>query len=135
MNRQIIYAPEAQADLIDLYDFIADRAGAAVALGYVRRLQKYINGFVTFPERGTRRDDIREGLRIVGFERRVTIAFHVEAEALVVERVPYTWRRGGRFSSGLLSSMPCKMTVKRRKLLHSALDRPWSRAYKRALVL
>ncbi len=89
MKRVIIYAPEAQADLIELYDFIADRAGPAIALGYVRRLQGYIAGFVTFPERGTRRDDIREGLRIAGFERRVTIAFHVGADAVVVNRLLY----------------------------------------------
>jgi hypothetical protein len=30
-----------------------------------------------FPERGRRRDDLRPGLRIIGFGRRVTIAFHV----------------------------------------------------------
>jgi len=38
-------------------------------------------------ERGTRRDDIRPGLRIIGFEGRVTVAFMVEAERVVVLRL------------------------------------------------
>src|SRR4030088_3019101 len=42
-----------------------------------------------FPERGTRRDDLRPGLRVTGFERRVTIAFHVTAEAVIIDRILY----------------------------------------------
>ena len=43
-------------------------------------------------ERGHRRDDVRPGLRIVRFERRVTVAFAVEVERVVVLRLFY----GGR---------------------------------------
>jgi plasmid stabilization system protein ParE len=32
----------------------------------------------SLPERGTRRDDIRPGLRTVGFRRRVTIVFQLD---------------------------------------------------------
>jgi toxin ParE1/3/4 len=42
--------------------------------------------------RGTRRDDIRPGLRVVGFERRVTIAFHVDDTTVTIDRILY----GGR---------------------------------------
>jgi toxin ParE1/3/4 len=45
-----------------------------------------------FPERGTRRDDLRPGLRIVGYRRRVTIAFHVGDDSVTIDRVLY----GGR---------------------------------------
>ena len=38
------------------------------------------------------RDDIRTGLRIIGFERRVSIAFHVETATVVINRILY----GGR---------------------------------------
>lgn len=39
----------------------------------------------TFPERGARRDDIRPGLRTMGFERRATIVFQVnKAEVVIV---------------------------------------------------
>jgi toxin ParE1/3/4 len=43
-------------------------------------------------ERGHRRDDIRPRLRVVGFERRVTIAFTVSAEAVTILRVFYDGR-------------------------------------------
>jgi toxin ParE1/3/4 len=46
----------------------------------------------TFPERGRRRDELLPGLRIVGFERRVSIAFHVANRVVTIDRVLY----GGR---------------------------------------
>lgn len=49
-------------------------------------------------ERGTRRDDIRPGLRTIGFERRVVIAFHVSARRVEILRFFY----GGRNWTDLL---------------------------------
>jgi hypothetical protein len=43
-------------------------------------------GFDTVSERGYRRDD---GLRIVGFERRVTIAFVVDENQVMILRLFY----------------------------------------------
>ena len=45
-----------------------------------------------FPERGTRRDDLRPGLREIGVGRRATIAFHVGAGTVTIDRILY----GGR---------------------------------------
>lgn len=67
-----------------LYDWIAERASPDTALGYIDRLESYIRGFDYASERGTLRNDIREGLRTVGFERRVTIAFNVTAQEVIV---------------------------------------------------
>ena len=92
MTHRVVFSPEAQGDLLQLYDFIAGRAGEARALGYVERIAAHCTGFSDFPERGTRRDDIRPGLRTTGFERRVTIAFTVAAETVTILRVLY----GGR---------------------------------------
>jgi toxin ParE1/3/4 len=47
-------------------------------------------------ERGTRRDDIRPGLRIVGFERRMVIAFHVDERTATIDRILYGGRDLGR---------------------------------------
>jgi toxin ParE1/3/4 len=58
----------------------------------VERIEAYCLGFADFPERGTRRDDLMPGLRVIGFERRVTIAFHVDARTVTVDRILY----GGR---------------------------------------
>ena len=43
----------------------------------------------TFSERGTRRDDIRAGLRIMGFERRATIVFRVRKADVLIVRIFY----------------------------------------------
>jgi toxin ParE1/3/4 len=43
----------------------------------------------TFPLRGTRRDDIRPGLRVFGFRRRVSIAFQVKGEEVTILGVFY----------------------------------------------
>jgi toxin ParE1/3/4 len=74
-RRNVVFAPEARRALLELGDWIAERAGADTALAYVARLEAYCMGFEFAGERGHRRDDVRPGLRITGFERRVTIAF------------------------------------------------------------
>ena len=87
-----VYSPEARADLLALYDYSADRAGESVAPGYISRIEDDLQGFRTFPERGTRRDDLRPGLRTVGFGRTLTIAFHIDSPRVVIDRLLY----GGR---------------------------------------
>lgn len=69
-QRRVEYAPEAEADLLSLYDRIANLAGPSIALGYAERLRTYISGFDLASERGTLRKDLRNGLRVVGFERK-----------------------------------------------------------------
>ena len=43
-----------------------------------------IGGFGTVPHRGTRRDDLLPGLRIVPFKRRTAIAFTIDDDARTV---------------------------------------------------
>lgn len=43
----------------------------------------------TFPERGTLRNDLAPGIRVVGFERRASILFRVEGEVVRIFRVLY----------------------------------------------
>ena len=90
--RNVVFAPEAEDDLLQIYDFIADRANPERAYAYVERISAYCLGFATFPERGVKRDELRPGLRIVGFERRVTIAFHITPALVVIDRILY-WGR------------------------------------------
>ena len=45
-----------------------------------------------FPDRGNRRDDLRPGLRILGYERRAVIAFQITANSVTILRILY----GGR---------------------------------------
>ncbi len=95
---EVVLSPEAQADIEELYDWIAERASPAVALGYLERLEDHLRGYAHAPERGHRRDDLRPGLRIAGFERRVTIAFTVDEGRVTILRLAY----GGRDLEGLV---------------------------------
>ena len=91
-DRRLVFRPLARQDLVDLCDFIATDAGAAIALGYVDRIEAACLALTRFPERGTRRDEIRPGLRSIGFERRATILFEVRPEEILIVRIAY----GGR---------------------------------------
>lgn len=88
-TREVVLSPEASADLLALYEWIADAASPEIALGYVERLETYVRGFEVASERGTARDDIRQGLRITGFKRRVTIAFNVTKSQVIILRLFY----------------------------------------------
>ena len=91
-TRQGIFSPEARDDLLRLYDWLADAAGPAIAMSYVERIEAYCDGFRTAGERGTLRNEIRPGLRIIGFEKRISIAFTVDEERVNILRLFY----GGR---------------------------------------
>ena len=88
-RREVVFSPEARRDLLQLYDWIEERAGGDVALRYVERLASHCRTFEVSSQRGRRRDDIQPGLRITGFERRVTIALVVEADTVIILRLYY----------------------------------------------
>ncbi|WP_203072437.1 type II toxin-antitoxin system RelE/ParE family toxin [Falsiroseomonas ponticola] len=92
MTHRVVFAPEALDDLRDLYDVIADASLPERALGYVEALRRHCLGLAEFPERGTRRDAIRPGLRTLGYRRRVTIAFQVTGSTVTILRLLYAGR-------------------------------------------
>jgi toxin ParE1/3/4 len=97
---RVSFRPEAKADLAALYDFIAADAGPLIAGEYLDRIEAACRALATFPRRGILRNDIRQGLRIVGFERRAIIAFEVKGREVTIARVLY----GGREFDHLLRS-------------------------------
>lgn len=100
MAHRVIFRQAAEGDLANLYAYIRDARGEpTVAIGYIRRIRAFCDGLASFPERGTRRDDIRPGLRLVTFERRVAIAFEVTADTVRIGRIFY----GGRDYEALLN--------------------------------
>lgn len=92
MTFEVIFSPEAEDDLVQLYLYIAARSGEATALNYVARIEAYCFSFADFHERGLSRDDLLPGLRVIGFERCVSIAFHVDGWRIIFDRILY----GGR---------------------------------------
>jgi len=88
-RRNVVLLPEAKADLRWIYDTVARAAGPHAAIRYIERIEAYCRGFDFASKRGTLREDLRPGLRIVGFERRVTLAFVVEVNEVVISRIFY----------------------------------------------
>ena len=89
MAYTVVFAPEAQAQLLEIYRYIADAASPEVAASFTESIVNYCEGLETFPLRGTGRDDIRPGLRITGFRRRVTIAYTVDEASVIILGVFY----------------------------------------------
>jgi len=92
MGYGVVFAPEARAQLISIYRHLAGAAGPARALAFSESIVEYCESFTTFPNRGTPRNDLRPGLRTVGFRKRVTIAFTVSRTTITILGVFY----GGR---------------------------------------
>ncbi|WP_082477115.1 type II toxin-antitoxin system RelE/ParE family toxin [Rhizobium sp. Leaf371] len=86
-DRPVRFTPEANADLTELFDYLAPRAGSTIALKYVRDIHGYCLGFALFPKRGFARGDLRPGLRVVGFRRRASIVFQVKDEQVTIIRI------------------------------------------------
>ncbi len=90
MKRRVVeISDEARNDLIRLYDRISEAASPATALSYIERIENYVRGFDVASERGVLRDDIRPGLRVVGYKHRASIAFTVEDERVIILRIFY----------------------------------------------
>lgn len=77
---------------------LPDRASETIAGEYIDRIEAACLALADYPERGTKRDDILPGLRIVGFERRVTIAFRVLKTWVEIVTIAYA---GGDFEGEL----------------------------------
>jgi toxin ParE1/3/4 len=88
-RRDVVFSPEARDDLLNLYDWIAARAGPAIAMAYVERIEAFCLALDLASERGFLREDIRPGLRIAGFERRLTVAFNVDEGSVTILRLLY----------------------------------------------
>jgi len=95
---EIVFRPAAEADLFFLYRHIVEEAGREIASGYIARIEEACFSLETSPRRGTIRDDIRPGLRVMGFERRVTILFEVGRAKVTIIRIFY----GGQDYESLL---------------------------------
>jgi toxin ParE1/3/4 len=80
----VIFTPRAERQLAHLYRYIADQSGEARAENYIGKIVATCHSLSTFPERGNKRDDVRPNLRTLGYAKRVTIAFSVNATTRAV---------------------------------------------------
>jgi plasmid stabilization system protein ParE len=89
MPYTVVFTPEAEEQLAAIYRYIAAKASPETAERYTSALVSYCEGMQFTPHRGTRRDDIRSGLRITNYKKRSVIAFAVDAEQVSIIGVFY----------------------------------------------
>ncbi len=84
MKFRVVFSPEAEEQLADLYRHIALVASPMIAERYVNAIITYCETLETYPLRGTQRDDLRPGLRITNYKGRTLIAFDVNAQQVSI---------------------------------------------------
>ncbi|MCR6672682.1 type II toxin-antitoxin system RelE/ParE family toxin [Devosia ginsengisoli] len=88
-KRRVVLAPEALADLAAISTWLREEASAAVAQRYLARIKKRLAGLAHASERGTVRDDVAKGLRVIGIAASASVAFRVQDDRVTVLRVVY----------------------------------------------
>jgi toxin ParE1/3/4 len=78
MRYSVRYASRAEEQLDSLAIYIEQRSSEQIAVGFVNGIVDYCESLAGFPLRGIRRDDVRPGLRITNYRKRVVIAFDVD---------------------------------------------------------
>ena len=87
-SKHLVFRPEAEADLVALYKYIADASGSFnVAFNFTERLRAACYALVDFSERGRLRDDIMEGLRIIVVERKTVVAYFVKGDSVIINNI------------------------------------------------
>lgn len=99
MTTTLVYSRQAQADLDEIFDFIA-ADNPERAWSYIEEIRRACRGLCDAPLIGTARPDLQTDLRIIVFRRRVVIAYRALPEQLEVLRV-FT---GGRDYEAILGS-------------------------------
>ena len=97
-QRDVVFSPEAETRLVQLYDYIAANASPAIAESLTGAIVERCERLGEMPLVGVARDDIRRGLRTTFFRRRVVIAYSVGAKAVTVLAIFY----GGQDYESLL---------------------------------
>ena len=85
----VVFTPEAETQLVELYAYIAAEASPEIAARFTDGIVTYCESLTSFLARGIKRDDIRPGLRITGYRKRVAIAFHVDEERVNIIGIFY----------------------------------------------
>ena len=84
MAFKVVFAPEAQEQLIALYRYVADAASPQIATRFTDAIITYCEGLKVFPLRGAPRDDIRPGLRVSNYRKCTRIAFDVDGDTVSI---------------------------------------------------
>lgn len=96
MALDLVYLESADADLAEIYHWLAARSDASSAFAYVSRIEEACGGLSDFPRRGSPHEDLAPGLRSIPFERRATIYYRVTGRSVEIVRILYAGRDPAR---------------------------------------
>ncbi|MFT4184874.1 MAG: type II toxin-antitoxin system RelE/ParE family toxin [Rhizobium sp.] len=88
MNYKVVFSAFAEDDLIGIYEFIA-KDSPSRALSFIQRLRVQCRTLKTMAARGPQRENLGPGVRIMVFERRVTVAYQMKDEQVIILRLFY----------------------------------------------
>jgi toxin ParE1/3/4 len=92
-GKRLVFRPEAEADLVELYRYIAKASGSIdVAFRLTERLRAVCFSLVDFSERGAPRNDIKDGLRIIIHEGKTVIAYFVKGDSVIINNIFHAGR-------------------------------------------
>ena len=89
MRYLVRFTSRAEEQLDELDEYLSQRFSERSAAGFVDGIIAYCESLTTIPLRGIRRDDIRPGLRVTNYRKRVTIAFEVDDNCVNILGVFY----------------------------------------------
>ena len=89
---RVVFREEALQQLEELYDFIVEAGSPSNAVSFTESILSFCEGLADFPYRGLAREDLRPGLRTIGYRKRVVIAYAVLYETVTIVGIFY----GGR---------------------------------------
>jgi plasmid stabilization system protein ParE len=89
MRYLVRFTSRAEDQLDELDAYLSERFSAQTAARYVDGIVDHCESLATFPLRGVLRDDVRPGLRITNFRKRVAIAFDVEGDHVTILGIFY----------------------------------------------
>ncbi|PUA29378.1 MAG: plasmid stabilization protein [Cellvibrio sp. 79] len=89
MKYKVVFSPEAEEQLLTIYHYLANLASSTIAFNYTSSIINYCENLNTFPLRGTKRDEIRPGLRLTNYRKQTVIAFVVDNDQISITGIFY----------------------------------------------
>lgn len=97
MPLEVSFMPRAERQIARLQSYLADRFYPLNALRYTERLIDYCHALRHAPHRGTQRPDLGHDVRMIGFERTVSVFFRVTGERVLILGISYRGKMPGKF--------------------------------------
>jgi toxin ParE1/3/4 len=86
----VVFSPESEAQPVAPYRYIAARASPAIAQRFTEAIVTRCEALADMPRSGKARGDLRRGLRVISFRRRVVIAYALaEGDAVTILALYY----------------------------------------------